>query len=216
LAATWTGTTFTQTINPVSGTSYGAGSYSNGYKKWTKGTTGVETNSSTATKTTTLTYSNTTTGNSGMTTSVQAVLPTSSSARDNDSIPSSSSQGLTLSGTVASVTTTQYFATTCGSIGTCNCGSGANICSSSGPVSTQSIWGQQCTCSAITVYGGCAGVTSLTCGCTETYCASTCALQVLTSKTGTNNTKTYVRYTLQSYNDSTMGYRPVIVVKKAN
>ena len=57
------------------------------------------------------------------------------------------------------------------------------------------------------------------------YSNSSCDALKKTSATGTISanagtcvtpTKTYMRYTLKSYNTSTMGYRPVIVVYKAN
>jgi hypothetical protein len=159
------------TTNPVSGTSYVAGSYSNGYRKWVKNVASTETNSSTATKGTTLTYSNTTTGNNGMTTSIQAVLPTSSSARINDSVPTNSGN--------QTVTATAHTALT--------------------GVSVTGTWYQ--------------GYSSTSCAATQVNPLASIAANAGTCVTPT---KTYVRYTLQSYNDSTMGYRPVIVVKKAN
>jgi hypothetical protein len=159
------------TFNPVSGTSYVAGSYSNGYKKWVKNA-GTETKYSTATLNTTLSYSNTTTGNSGMSTSVQAVLPTSASARDNDSVPSNSN--------IATFPV-------------------SNISITSGTLALPGTYYQGyslTSCAAIAV----SSVTSFSAG----------------SITNPTCTQYYRRYTLQDYNTSTMGYRPVIVVKKAN
>ena len=174
LTGTWSGAKVSTavTINPYSG-SQSNGAYSNGYKKVVKNVLGSEVVSSTATKNTTLSYSTVTDGNNDMTSGIQAVTPVSSSARYNDSTPSSS------------VPTKTY--------------TGSNATVASGTLSF----------SNVTLYQG-SGTTS----CAALKKTSTTAFS--SGKiTNPKCTAGYTQYTL-NHNTQTMGYRPVIVVYKAN
>ena len=148
--------TLSLTVNPYSGNSYNGGQYSLAYRKWVKNAVSQTSGTSqTATINTSVTYSGSTTdGNNDMTTAVQAVTPVSSSARINDTAPTSANQTLSFSKTISGTFYQGYNASSCDNI----------------------------------------KVTSF---------------QLTTSKT-------YTRYTLSSHKTSTMGYRPVIVVYKAN
>lgn len=152
------------TLNPFSGATYSSGSYSNGYRKWTKNV-GTETKSSTATLNTTFTYTSTTTGNSGMTAAVQACNPGAVTARTNDSVPTTATMTFIDANVSASCTITGTFYQGYNTVS-------ANLLSTN---------------------------------------------PTLTHATSNSKvSKTYVKYTLKAHNNSTMGYRPVIVVRKAN
>jgi len=158
-------TTLSLTTNPYSGNSYNNGAYSNAYRLWRKNVVAsTNAGSTTATNNTTATYSgNTTVGNSGMNTGVQAVSPTSNTARTNDSTPTQAN--ITIKGTSGSCSAKPS--------GTYYQGYGTSCANITNPANT------------------------------------------LNASGDTASTKTYTKYTLV-HNSSEIGYRPVIVVYKAN
>ena len=169
------------TINPYSGNAYNSGQYSAGYKKWVANV-GTEVQDTTATNHTAYTYNNTTDGNNDMTTAVQAVAPTSSSARTNDTAPTNTGN--------QTITATTHTAL-------------SNASFTAARISNAYYQG----------YTTSASVDSSCNNLKPKISSGSIAANAGTCVTGS---KTYMRYTLNPYNSSTMGYRPVIVVYKAN